>query len=69
MVSVLLTALNLADLDGGFISISFSVGVIGFLLIDSKETLSILLIGKYLEIFFKLDISLRKNLQILSSKE
>ena len=69
MFSFLLTALNLADLEGGFFSISLSDGIIGFLLINSKEILSSLLTGKYLETFLIDEILLKKNLQILSSIE
>ena len=65
----LLTALNFADLEGAFLSISVFEGVIGFFFIRLKETSLKLLIGKYLETFLKLDISLKKNLQILSSIE
>ena len=36
LLLILLTALNLADLEGGFSSISFNEGIIGFLLIRLK---------------------------------
>ena len=69
LIPFLFTALNLADLEGGFFSISLNFGVIGFLLIILKEISLILLIGKYLEIFLLVEILLKKNLQILSSIE
>ena len=42
LLLILLTALNLADLEGGFSSISISDGVIGFLLIKLKVISSLM---------------------------
>ena len=54
MFFILTAYLSFADLDGGFKFISFSLGIIGFLLSKLNNFKSFLDSGKYLEL---LDIS------------
>ena len=66
---VLIMYLNFADLEGGLIFISLSVGKIGFFIGILKKISFCCFFGWYLEILLFVDKSLKKYFTILSSKE
>ena len=49
--AILIAYLNLADLEGGFIFVSFKLGKIGFFSINLNNFLCCKLLGKYREAF------------------